>query len=724
MESSGVFAGWLPAILTGADCQPHADTQIHMTTPPTIADNEEVLYRFPHSSVALELLPDHRDLYRVRLCWIRGKGGRSLFESTPFRPLAEVTLRGQTFPVYLNQHSRKKRDRILLAGRRKTSSTQRAALRFVVSVEGREDCLTWSWHVGATAAALVAAPLTDAPDMIRLRLPFLPGKPRVMALATGETGKALAVWMQDLVVTLVSRTPGAHLEQHEGAVELVLPEVQLQGTGTSLVWETRVASARSAAEVQQALQQHVAQAIEAQQEACLYTEPFLWELSTAATRGLMTESGVRKRGVDRLSYCCPRQEGKRSLVGESTDTALAACALLGRYYLTGDDALRRRARLLARGICDFQVTHEESPHWGAIWDASVDGHSFQDSQGNPTLSTTTASRAAIGLHQLHGHFQTELLARTALGAVQWLLLRMDKDGLLQAERFHESGASLPHVSPWAIGEVLSALVETFRRTNNETFLRAALRSVGAIEEGLELASFSPDVATTEQLAALVEGILLVSREYESTRMIALAQQVATLMRTRLLSTGALGDPLRPGDSLSSTLAGARAALALSRVDKDHRWLTLALRALMQARSLTENELEALPVASLTGLSQLPLALLLAVGALGKNCMADRERLSVVRQWQTFAPEPAAWEYIQVTTPEGAPVDYLPLVCPTTLQVLIPVIAPLGTTHVRIVKNQREPMVRNLLNGAIDFKAELLPLGEGREGMIGVFLADT
>jgi hypothetical protein len=55
---------------------------------------------------------------------------------------------------------------------------------------------------------------------------------------------------------------------------------------------------------------------------------------------------------------------------------------------------------------------------------------------------------------------------------------------------------------------------------------------------------------------------------------------------------------------------------------------------------------------------------------------------------------------------------------------VPVIAPPGMTHVRIVKNNREPMLRNLLTGDLDMRATLVPLGDGREAQIGVFLADT
>ena len=170
-----------------------------MTPPPTILPEEEILYRFPHSHAALELLPDHKDLFRVRLCWLKGKGSRAVFESTACRPLAEVTLRGQTFPIYINQHSRKKRNQVLLAGRRKTTATSRAALRFLLYVEGRQDTFLWTWRVGATAPAMAARALTDAPDAARIRFPFLPGSHQVVMLSTGKGGRALAVWFTALI---------------------------------------------------------------------------------------------------------------------------------------------------------------------------------------------------------------------------------------------------------------------------------------------------------------------------------------------------------------------------------------------------------------------------------------------------------------------------------------------------------------------------------------------
>ncbi len=197
-----------------------------------------------------------------------------------------------------------------------------------------------------------------------------------------------------------------------------------------------------------------------------------------------------------------------------------------------------------------------------------------------------------------------------------------------------------------------------------------------------------------------------------------------MLRTRRLPDGSLGEPGQPEQRLAATLAGAQAALSLTRVDDDPTWLIMALRALRAAHHTAGGAFAELSPASLGSLGLLPLGVLLSVAARAKNCVANRELITITRNWQTFAPEPAAWDYIELTTEERTPVDFLPLVCPVSLQVLLPVVAPPGTEFVRIVKNNRTPLVRNLLTGELDARARLVPLGNGEEAMIGVFLADT
>jgi hypothetical protein len=219
-------------------------------------------------------------------------------------------------------------------------------------------------------------------------------------------------------------------------------------------------------------------------------------------------------------------------------------------------------------------------------------------------------------------------------------------------------------------------------------------------------------------------------------MITLARQIGVGLRARRRPDGALIDPtgVVPVSPLAPTLAGARAALALSRVDDDPLWPLFAYRAFRVAAAQAA-EMEAsgtlVHIADQSAFLTLSTALLLAIAARASSCVADVDRLTITRNWQTFAPDPATREYVQVfatgSDGEEIAVDYLALVCPVSLQVLISVFAPASVTAVTVRKNGKTPFVKNLLTGDFDLTAPLLPLGADgveAEANIGVFLADT
>lgn len=720
-------------------------------------------YRFPYSRVALETIPDGSGMlgtettFGVRLFWQRGKATLPLVETTALRPIAQVTLNGQRYPVSLGQHGRKKRDRIVLAGRRKTARSPRCALRFVCVVEGREDKLTWHWRIAATSAAIAydererakhpfGENVASAPDEVALYLPFAPGKARIFTQAGVPNVQVL--WMNDIAVSVAginedANGNGVPILEHTGrgfTLTLRQQEEQapslLAGHGVSLTWETWAAPARTEAEARAALLRHAADLADRAQITSLWEAGTLTALVTQNEAALMDANAVDKRGVDRLAFRAVGLDGtpnpKRHAAGEGSDAALAACALLGRFYQTGDDALRRRARLVARDVCDFQIQDTESQHWGAVWDELAGKKHYGDIHGGKTVSVATTARTAKGLLIAHSHFDTEILSRTALAAAQWLLLRLDRDGGYPMERWNTDGPPSDDVarSPWVVGESLAPLVETFRATRNETYLKAALRVVNALREGLSQNRLVPETASTEYLASTIEGVLNVSREYESGELIDLARQMTLGLRARRLPDGSLAEPPglpTPVSPLAPTLAGARAALALTRVDSDPLWLVFAVRAIRAAGRIAENRTEAgrsLVVADRAALLSLPTAALLCGAQRAKNIETDRDKLTVKRGWQTFTPDPATREYVQVTRADGGPIDYLALVCPVGLQVMVSVIAPADVTEVKISKNNRSPFVRNLLTGEIDVRARLVPLGDGRDAQTGLFLLDT
>jgi hypothetical protein len=741
------------------------ETGLMMRTPDPIND---LIYRFPCSRSGVEIVPDIKGTFCVRVLWHKGKAVITIAESTPLRPLGRISFNSQTFDVFFSEHDRKKRERILLAGRRKVAiHSSRAFLRYNVSLTGRDDRYTWRWRIGATAPALGIFPSAEAEakplNEVRLYLPFAAGKAHVLALP--GTANGCVLWLNDVAMTVVvGRSEGGGdlpaLTWDGRGFELTLQHARFGGEGVTLEWQMWLSAARTEAEARAALLRHLADA--ADQAQILDPDRDLQPDSTSPSllrraierseAALMDEAAIEKRGVDRLMYRENNPAGAtpaaaaRSIAGETVDCALAASALLCRFYQTGDDALRRRARLLANGTCAFQVNDEESRHWGAIWDAAAGkgrGVVYEDVYGTRTLSVATAARAAKGLHLLGAYFGVELYKRTALAATQWLILKMDRDGYIPAERFTEDGPPVEETnSPWIVGEALLPLVETFRATGNEVFFKAAMRAVHALRDALNAATLPFERASTEQLASAIEGVLQVSREYEKEDIVALARQLGLGLRARRLPDGSLTEPTAKAiSSLSPTLAGARASLAISRVDADPLWISFAHRALRAANQRLEaasssdaskpsGGMRSAPVqlADHASFLTLSVALLLAVAARAPGCVADRDKVTITRGWQTFGLDPATREYIRVFAPgpDGAelPVDYLALVCPVSMQVMIAVLAPTGVAEVKIVKNSRTPFVKNLLTGDFDMRAPLSPLGESAETNIGVFLADT
>ena len=718
---------------------PKARNPRQKATPlPDLSVSAETSYRFPHSKTVLEILPDIPGTFGVRMAYHRGKTAIPVFQTTPLRSIAEIRCRGQHFPVFLRQHARKKRDKVLLGAKRRTSLSMRAAVRCGVIVTGRDDRFTWFWRVTATAPALAMSVPTEAkdrsPEAIRLQLPIAPGRAKLLTLP-GAEGHGIVLLNNDVAVSIIAQKQKGILPlvtADENGIYLSLENAELAGTGSDLSWETWFSYAKTDVEAVSALAMHLADAADRSQLPPTDTRPFLRRVTETAERELMRHDIIEKRGADKNTFRIGPHRADVLLAGPGADAALTTQAILNRYLSCGDEMLKRRARLLANGVCEFQNNIEESPHWGAIFDALVRKTEWGDLDGKRTVSFTTTARTAKGLQVLQSHFEVELYERTALAAAQWLLLRLDRDGLPQAERFTWDGKPLVEASPWLAGEALLPLVETFRTTKNEVYFKTSLRIVTTLSERFANFSLTFDTASTANLAALAEGVLLVSQEYERPDLIAFAREIGQAIRARRLPDGTVANP--PGLStpvqedlplLSSTLAGARAALALSRVDDPVLWIVFALRAVRAADGMLKGYRDYLNAADRGALMALSMNVLLGIATRARGGVADWDKMTLKRDWQTFSPDPAAAEYIKVSLPNGDSPDYLALVCQVTQQVLIAVYAPVGTETVEIVKNNKRPILKNLLNGELSATATLQPLEPtGTEGNIGVFLADT
>ncbi|MBC8140854.1 MAG: hypothetical protein H7Y38_05375 [Armatimonadetes bacterium] len=717
---------------TRAPRKPKADPQ-EFALP---ADNA---YRFPFSKTAIEILPDMPGTFALRVSFARGKTLVPLFQTTPLRAAAEIRCRGQHFPVALLQHARRKRDGVVLGAKRKTAKSWRAAVRCGVAITGREDRFTWLWRVTATAPALAVPVVAEnkdrAPEAVCLQLPFAPGAVKILTLP-GAEGRGLVARIGDVAVSVVAQAHGGTvplLSADALGVYLSLENADLGGTGTVLAWQTWFAPAKTDAEAVSALAKHLAEIADATQAPPADTRAFLRRIIENAERELMRNDLLEKRGVDKNVFRIAPHRADMLVVGSETNAAITTHALVNRFRLGGEELVERRARLLANGVCEFQNTVEDSPHWGAIWDALVRKTEWGDENGKRTISFTTTARTARGLQLLHNHFQTEMYERTALAAAQWILLRLDRDGLPQGERFGWDGKAIAEASPWLAGEALLPLLATFRANQNDVFFKTALRIVATLSERFADFSLSFDTASTADLAALTEGVLLVSQEYERPHLIAFAREIGQAIRSRRLQSGAVSDPTGAGEVvqddlplLAPTLAGGRAALALSRVDDPLLWTTFALRAVRAVDAMLKGYGGFVNIADRGSLMSLATGVLLAVAARATGGVADWDAVTLKRDWQTFSPDPAAAAYVKISAPDGGDTpDYLLLVCPATHQVLIAVLAPPGTGTVEITKNGKRPVVRNLLSGELSATATLVDLEPtGTEGRIGVFIADT
>ncbi len=664
---------------------------------------EEITYRFPRGRGALELAPDHKDTFRLRLAWQRGKTALSLFETTPLRPMAQVVYAGQTFPLSVTGHKRERRDRVALVAER-LAGDGRTVLRCDLAVGGREDRLTWEWRVATRAGA--RRRLTRGTGDVTLCLPLTPGRTQILSLPSA-TRPGLVLQRNGVAVTVVSHGL-ARLVVDEQAVRLHLPGALLDG-GVLARLETWVAPGADEREARRALLGHLAGVADRAQLPASGTVS-LADRAERSASALMAPEAADKRGLDRLVLRASPSSPDLHQNGDGADAALAACALYNRYRFTGEDAERRRALLLARGACEFQIVDEASTHRGALWDALRGQERFGDAAGGRTLSVATTARAAFGLFWMHARFGQEIMARTALASAQWLLLKMDPRGLYAGERYEEDGSAVPGGSAWAAAEALRPLVEAFRRTGNEVFLKAALRVVKALREGMDVPPLALEDAPTGLLAAAVEGVLYVSRESEDEQMIALAKTLGEALRARRAPNGALHETGAP--SLPATLAAARAALALARVDGDAAWPLLALRALRATEEMAAQGAPLRP-ADHAALCALPAELLLTLAACpgghAAGSVADRDALTLTRAWQVFEPDKTTRDFVRVTTADGqAPVDHLALVSPHSLQVLIVALARPDVTEAVVLKNGRAPFLKNLLTGDHGQQAKLAP----------------
>ena len=674
-------------------------------------------YRFPAGNSGIEVLPDYSQTLLLRFAWQRGKTRTVLFETTPFRPVGEIQHGGDTFALFLSRHARQKKNkRVLLAGRRRTGRSASSFLRYGIQIEGAGSRLHWQWNIAGSPDFVGSA-------RIRLLLPFSgSGAQRIAFTSPFAT---MGIWHQGILMQVSIPNPmqqDAVLEWENQGIALLCPDADLTND-VRLHMETQITPARTRQDAESGMLRLLADLADRQAQRTSIP-PFLTDTIATATAFLMRESLAEKRSLDRLMV---RSRTKKT-VHVNDDAAFIARALLFRFYETGDELMERRARLISRGVCDFQITQEESPHFGAFWEAWHNKKRYGDRVSGTTLSVETTARTAQALFTLHDYFQTEILQRSAVTAAQWLLLKLDREGLPFSARFEADGEPLADSSAWIAGEAIITLVKAFRHTKNDVFLKAALRMAAVIQ--LKLVEMSPlfdwESVCASHLAACIEGFFLLSQEYERKDFIETASRLGIVLRSRIAPEGNTIEPVAmTGESpVAPTLATVRASLAFAQGDFDSTWLLTALRGLHFVWHVAAIIPDLLTYSDWSALCHLPTELLLCIAGQGKGCVVNREKGTVTRNFQLFQPDSRTRDYIRVTTTKGTPLDYMALVCASNLQVLLAVISPSEVDEAVVYKSGKRPYVKNLTTEEYDQRIRLSPMGDGHEIHMALLLLDT
>jgi len=120
------------------------------------------------------------------------------------------------------------------------------------------------------------------------------------------------------------------------------------------------------------------------------------------------------------------------------------------------------------------------------------------------------------------------------------------------------------------------------------------------------------------------------------------------------------------------------------------------------------------------------AALLSLAGLLPDSQIGFDGPSVTLGSRVFTPDPAAAPFLRLTAAGGADarVDWLPLVCRATDQLLLLMLAPPPVEAVSVWKNGKRPLLRNLRTGVVDTDAPLSPVSsKERWASVGLFTVD-
>jgi len=651
----------------------------------------------------------------------RNRGGTKiaapLLETTVLRPLATVRVKNEAYPLTIDWHELRRGGQLCLGGTRKLGMGG-AALEWemrwlpVPKLEGAFQVemrlRTTPRCTGALKIDLASA--LHQPDIWRM-------KP-----AAGHQAISAMSSYHQFALGLTALSGDAEWSEG-GGFTLDIPPFSLGG-GRLISFCLRLTEAKNSGDARAALVTQYA----AFAEAALHPLECVAALDPAHTVAKLTASDAyHLKGMERLYLKAPgSDDGSEDYCGGGLHEPAGAMAALWDWNsVHATPGIPRLVRFGGHGLCaDFQVMGREGepePNKGAFWDR-LRGGKLTDFAGGATFGLATNARLARSLFRLFEVTGEPLLRQSAINIGHWLLLKQNEQGFYDGARVHatrglaDDGRCLP--SPCALdgAEAIRAFVAAYGATGNEVWIKASRRIADYLLEH-RLREF--DAQPPAAIAGVILSLLALDAESPNTRLRAAVAEWGAWLLAQPLPAATLLLPAMSSDGLHVGLFDcAQAGFHLFGLSRNPAYLRYAFAAL----STVPEPSRAASWRSIAGHQS---ALLSLAGLLPESEIRF-DAPSVTLGSRVFTPDPAAAPFLRLTAAGGADarVDWLPLVCRATDQLLLLMLAPPPIEAVSVWKNGKRPLLRNLRTGVVDTDAPLSSVSsKERWASVGLFTVD-
>ncbi len=651
----------------------------------------------------------------------RNRGGvkvvAPLLETTVLRPLATVRVKNEAYPLTIDWHEAGRGGQICLGGARKLGAGG-AALEWEMRwlpVPKLDGAFQVEMRLRTTPRCMGALRIELASALHQPAIwPLLPAAARghaALCAVSGYHGYTLGL----------AALQGEAEWSEAGGFTLDVPAFSLGG-GKLISFCLRLSPAKNSGEARAALVTQYA----AFAESALHPLLSVRALDPAATVAKLTApDAYHLQGMERLYLKAPDVGN----LGEDTycgggpaEPAGALAALWDWNSVHGTAGIPRLVRFGGHGLCaDFQVMGrdgEPEPNKGAFWD-TLQGGKLTDYAGGATFGLRTNARLARSLFRLFAVTGEPLLKQSALNTCQWLLLKQNETGFYDGARVHATrglegdGKLLPLPCALDGAEAIRVFAAAYGATGNEVWIKASWRIAEFLlrERGREFEAQSPPAT-----AGVILSLLALDAEAPNTRLrAAVAEWGAWLLAQPLMPDA----PSLSADGLHSGLFDcAQTGFRLFDLSRNPAYLRYAFAALSAVPPASR-------LASWRSVAAQQSALLSLVGLLPEASVSF-DAPSVTLGSRVFTPDPAAAPFLRVTAAGGTDtlVDWLPLVCRATDQLLLLMLAPPSVDAVSVWKNSKRPLLRNLRTGLVDADAPLSPVSsKERWANVGLFTVD-